>query len=150
IAIPPLAMGQDACTQLGVDCSHSSTRQRPPEDDNNRSTRSDSRSERASAADTYTAEGYAYMKQASASREHFNAAEKSFKAALENVTNYGRAELGLCQLYGHHAERYEEALAACKIASRSRGFAEGRQTRKWITGTLMVELNLNLRIQSHD
>lgn len=149
IAIPPLAMGQDACAQLGVDCSHPTTTQRPIDDGNSRSTRSDSRSERESAADSDTAEGYAYMKQASGSRAHFVAAENSFKAALENVTDYGPAQLGLCQLYGHHAERYEEALAACKIASRSRRFAHGRQTRKWITGTLMVELNLNLRRQSH-
>jgi hypothetical protein len=146
-AIPPFAMGQGACAELGVNCSHSTTQQRPSDDGNNRSS-SGSRAERESAADSYTDAGYDHMKLA-ASPAHFFAAENSFRAALENVTDYGPAELGLCQLYGHHAERYEEALAACKIASRSRGFAHGRQTRKWITGTLMVELNLNRRLKAH-
>lgn len=162
-AVPPFAAGQDACAQLGINCPHPITPQRPSDGDNSNKNnnssdnsaepergRNESRAERESSADTHTVTGYYFLNRASVGPNYFNMAESSFKTALMSVGGYGRAELGLCELYGHHAERYEEALAACQIASRAGGFANGRQVRKWIKGTLMVELNLRLRRQLND
>lgn len=162
-AVPPFAAGQDACAELGIKCPHPITPQRPSDGDNSNKNnnssnnsaepergRNKSRAERESSADTHTVTGYYFLNRASVGPNYFNMAESSFKTALMNVGGYGPAELGLCELYGHHAERYEEALAACQIASRAGGFANGRQVRKWIKGTLMAELSLRLRRQTYD
>jgi hypothetical protein len=145
-----LVHGQ-ACGELGVDCGHPSTQQRPSGDDNSGSSGSDNNND----DDGLDASDYAwnhYSKgndsrnryEQSGSYLDFVAAQSEFQNALANVNGYGPAELGLCQLFAQ-AKEYVKAIAACQVALRSDDFAHGRKMKKWIRETLMPWIDLRQR-----
>lgn len=153
LAGPVIARGQSACAQLGVNCTHPTTPQRPPGDNNKRGgSVYEPQLSNKDQAWNLTAEGgtAAWHYSQSGSLSDYQASYNLLMQALAKQPNYGAAEFQLCRLYWY-AKKWSDALTACNASiQHGAGGKEYPQIKVKFVKSEIPYLQLMHHRQEHD